>query len=157
MMHNHQKAYKVALLSLMLTIYFIISFGLFLATSYTINGAIIYIFLLLPFYVTLLLISWILVWGNRTKTAYINYRIWSIVLALQAATMLVAPGNCFGTKQGNRCYSNLQILFGGVPQSGSSSLPHWTLVEDAFLGLIAAYAVALLIAVISIQKSIRQE
>jgi hypothetical protein len=138
-----------------LTLYFCLSFILFLFTSNTINGGIVYLFLLLPFYGAVLLGWWIFVWKNRTKTGQINYWIWGIVLVLQVLTILVSPGNCFGAKQNARCYSNFQILIGDAPRTGPSNTPHWTLIEDAFLGLVPAYAVAVLVGLISTRKSIR--
>ncbi|MEO1144433.1 MAG: hypothetical protein AAFY26_02380 [Cyanobacteria bacterium J06638_22] len=143
-------------LGLVLTAYFLISFFLFFITSNTIMGAIVYLFLLLPFCAALLLAWWIVALQNRTKTARINYRIWSVVLALQIATMLVAPGNCFGAKQGDRCYSNLQILVGSAPRSGSSSLVHWRFVEDSFYGLAAAYGAAVLVGVVTAHRSMHE-
>lgn len=139
-----------------LTVYLCLSFTLFLTTSNTIIGGIIYFFLLLPFYGVVLLGWWVWVWKNRTKTAKIKYWIWSIVLVLQISTILASPGNCFGAKQGTRCYSNLQILLSDVPSTGPSSSPHWNQVEDAFLGLLAAYGVALVVGLsrTSIVKSI---
>lgn len=143
-------------LGVMLTIYICLSFILFLATSFTITGWIAYQFLLLPFYAVVLLGWWFFVWLNRTKTARIRCWIWSIVLALQVATILVAPGNCYGLKEGARCYSNLQILIGNVPSTGPSNSLHWELVEDAFLGLLAAYGVSLVVGLsgTSVAKSI---
>jgi hypothetical protein len=139
-----------------LTVYLFLSFALFLTTSNTIGGWIIYLFLLLPFYGIVLLGWWFFVLQNSTKTAKIKYWIWSIILVLQIATILTSPGNCFGIKQGNRCYSNLQILLGDVPSTGPSSSPHWNEVEDAFLGLLAAYGVALVVGLsrTSVAKSI---
>lgn len=125
------------------TLYVCLSFILFLLTSNTINGGIIYIFLLLPFYLIALLVYWLIIIQSPTKSGRIKYWIWSIVLALQIATMLTAPGNCYGTKQGERCYSNLQVLLSDIPRTGPSSAPHWSLVEDAFLGFVAAYILAL--------------
>ena len=144
-------------LGLVLTTYLLSSFLLFTITSTTINGAIVYIFLLLPFYTTILLAWWILALQNRTKTARINYRLWGIVLALQIATMLASPGNCFGVKQGDRCYSNLQILVGDAPRNGPGDLAHWNLVEDSFYGLAAAYGVAVLIGVVNTSKSMHED
>ena len=143
-------------LGLALTAYFLISFLLFFITSNTIIGAIVYLFLLLPICAAMLLGWWILALQNRTKAVRINYQIWGVVLALQIATMLVSPGNCFGAKQGDRCYSNLQILIGGAPRSGSSSLVHWRFVEDSFYGLAAAYGAAVLVGVVNAHKSMRE-
>lgn len=128
-----------------LTVYLGLSFVLFLIQSNTISGWSIYLFLLLPFYGIILVLGWSWVWKNRTQKAKIKYWIWGVVLVLQGATILTSPGNCFGVKQGSRCYSNLQILLGDVPKTGFSSSPHWTLVEDAFLGFLLAYGVALVI------------
>ncbi len=139
-----------------LTVYLCLSFALFITTSNTILGGIVYLFLLLPFYGIVLVGWWSFVWQNRTETAKIKYWIGGIVLVLQVATILASPGNCFGVKQGNRCYSNLQILLSDVPSTGSSSSPHWNQVEDAFLGLLAAYGVALVVGLsrTSVVKSI---
>ncbi|MBW4622630.1 MAG: hypothetical protein KME17_25145 [Cyanosarcina radialis HA8281-LM2] len=131
-----------------LTVYLGLSFVLFLATSNTIIGWIIYLFLLLPFYGIILLWWWFFVWQNRTKTARIKYWMWVLVLALQVTTILSSPGNCYRVKQGDRCYSNLQILLGNVPITGPGNSPHWNLIEDAFLGLVIAYGVALVVALL---------
>ncbi len=102
-----------------------------------------------------LLIWWIVILRNRTQRGRIRYWIWSIVLGLQVATILAAPGNCYEFKhcyefkQGARCYSNWQIVFGGVPATGPSTAPHWTLVEDAFGGLVVAYGMAVIAAMVS--------
>ena len=132
-----------------LTIYICLSFILFLTISFTIDGWIIYLLLLLPFYLVVLLTSWFFIIQNHDKTGQIKYWIWSIVLALQALTILASPGNCYGTKQGARCYSNLQILLSDVPRTGPSSAPHWVLIENAFLGFLAAYGLALVISILS--------
>ena len=128
-----------------LTVYFCLSFALFLAISNTIIGGIIYLFLLLPFYGIVLLGWWLFVWKNRTKRARIKYWIWSIVLALQVMTILASPGNCFNAKSGSHCYSNLQILIDNVPRTGPSNSPHWQLIEHAFPGLVVAYGVAVVV------------
>jgi hypothetical protein len=133
-----------------LTVYLGLSFVLFLAASNTIIGGIIYLFLLLPFYGIILLWWWFFVWQNPTKTARIKYWMWGLVLALQVTTILASPGNCYGVKQGDRCYSNLQILLGNVPLAGPGGSPHWNLVEDAFIGLLIAYGAALVVALSSI-------
>jgi hypothetical protein len=134
-----------------LTVYICLSFVLFLIRSNTISGAILYFFLLLPFYGVVLVAGWSWVWKNRAKTAKIKHWIWGIVLMLQGATVLTSPGNCFGIKQGSRCYSNLQILLGDVPNTGFSNSPHWTLVEDAFLGFLLAYGVVLVVGLTQIR------
>jgi len=136
-------AIKMVKLGWALTAYLFLSFILFLSASNTIAGGIIYLFILLPFYGIVLLGAWLFIGRNRTKTARIKYRIWIIVLALQVATILVSPGDCYGFKQGDRCYSNLQILISG------RNLPHWKLVEDAFLGFVLAYGVAVVVALFS--------
>lgn len=139
-----------------LTVYFCLSFILFFAASNTINGGIVYLFLLLPFYIIILIGWWFFVLLNRTKQARIDYRIWGLVLALQIATLLVSPGNCFGTKQGARCYSNVQILIENIPRTGPSEAPHWTLVEDSFFGFVVAYVVAVWRGLSLIEKSVER-
>ena len=129
----------------LLTVYLCLSLGLFIAASFTINGAIIYIFILPQFYGAVLLWWWLRVWQNRTKVGNLKQWIWHIVLALQILAMLVSPGNCFGAKQGDRCYSNLQILVSDVSRTGPNLAPHWTFVEDAFPGLVLAYGVAIVV------------
>ncbi|HIK14897.1 MAG TPA: hypothetical protein IGS53_06330 [Leptolyngbyaceae cyanobacterium M33_DOE_097] len=141
---------------LVLTIYFCLSAVLFLIASNTIIGAIIYFFLLLPFYVIALAWLWAIALQNRTQPPRIKYWIWGIVLALQVATILVSPGNCFRAKEGAPCYSNLQILLGNAPRSGPSDLPHWTLIEHAFPGLVVAYGVAILVGLWSVTKNRKQ-
>lgn len=131
------------------TAYILFSFSLFLAASNTISGGIVYLFLLLPFYGVVLLLTWIFIAKNRTRTVKIKYKIWGIVLLLQLAALLTSPGNCYGVKQGSRCYSNLQVLIENIPRTGYSNLPHWTLVEDAFLGFLLGYAIALLWGILS--------
>lgn len=66
-------------------------------------------------------------------------------MALQLATILTSPGNCFGAKQGDRCYSNLQVLAGNVSRTGQNNVSHWRLVEDAFPGFVIAYDVAMIV------------
>jgi hypothetical protein len=134
-------------LGFLLTLYLCLSFGLFLVTSFTVTAGILYLFLLLPFYGLLLLICWSVIWLNRSQTAKIKWGIWSLVLVLQIATILASPGNCYGVKQGDRCYSNLQVIVSNLPRTGPNSAPHWQLVEDAFPALLAGYGVALVIGV----------
>jgi hypothetical protein len=128
-----------------LTVYLCSSFTIFLITSFTITSWIVYLFLLLPFYGVVLLGCWAAIWRNRIKTGKINYSNWGVVLVLQSATILASPSNCFGVKQGSRCYSNLQTLLSEVPRTGFSSSPHWNQVEDAFPWLLATYALALVV------------
>lgn len=130
------------------TAYIFLSTALFLSSSFTINAWIVYGLTLLPLHAGVLLAGWIIVWRNRRKSVRIPYRIWIVVLLLNIATILASPGNCYGTKQGERCYSNLQILFGGVPKYGPSSLPHWGFVDNAFFGILFAYCVAVILGVI---------
>jgi hypothetical protein len=125
--------------------YLCCSFVVFLLLSNTLLGGIIYIFFLLPFYgVTLLWVAYF-VWCHRTQRARVQWWIWGIILALQIATMLASPGNCYGVKQGDRCYSNLQILVGSAASTGPNQVPHWTVIEDSFPGLVMAYGAALIV------------
>ncbi|MBM0745276.1 hypothetical protein JOY44_27785 (plasmid) [Phormidium sp. CLA17] len=140
---------------LVLTIYFCLSVVLFLIASNTIIGFIVYTVVLYPLYAIALAWLWTIVLQSRTKTFRIKYRIWSIALALQVATILMSPGNCFRAKDGAPCYSNLQILLGNAPRSGPSDIPHWTLVEHAFPGLLLAYGVAILVGLWSVAKNVK--
>uniref|UniRef100_B8HTT9 Uncharacterized protein n=1 Tax=Cyanothece sp. (strain PCC 7425 / ATCC 29141) TaxID=395961 RepID=B8HTT9_CYAP4 len=136
-------------LSWVFTAYLCLSFLIFLATSNTMLGWILYLFLLLPFFGFILLVWWLFAWQNRNKTARVKFWVWSIVLGLQVATIVVSPGNCYGFSQGNTCYSNFQILAGQAPPSGPSDAPHWKPIEDAFPGLLMAYGVAVLVGMVS--------
>jgi hypothetical protein len=141
---------------LLLTIYFCLSAVLFLIASPTIISAIVYFVLLYPLYAIALAWLWIIVLQNRSKTPRIKYWIWSIAFALQVVTILVSPGNCFRAKKGAPCYSNLQIFLGNAPRSGPSDIPHWTLVEHAFPGLLLAYGVAVLVGLWSVAKDVKR-
>lgn len=141
---------------LVLTIYFCLSAVLFLIASPTIISVIVYFVLLYPLYAIALAWLWIIVLQNHTKTLRIKYWIWSIALALQAVTILISPGNCFRAKEGAPCYSNLQILLGNAPRSGPGDIPHWTLVENAFPGLLLAYGVSVLVGVWSVAKNVKR-
>ncbi|MGD1942842.1 MAG: hypothetical protein ACFB0G_16165 [Leptolyngbyaceae cyanobacterium] len=132
----------------MLTAYCSVSFALFAIISNTLMGGLVYLFLLLPIYGLSVLAGWIFVWQYWGKTVQIKRRYWSVVLALQTLTCLTSPGNCFGVKQGDRCYSNLQILVGQASRSGMNTAPHWPLVEDAFYGLAIAYSIALIVSLV---------
>jgi hypothetical protein len=142
-------------LGLLLTIYLCLSFGLFLTTSFTVTAGILYLFLLLPFYGILWLGCWIYIWQNRSKTAKLKRWIWGLVLTLQIVTILASPGNCYGVKKGDRCYSNLQVLIGNLAKEGPNTAPHWQLLEDAFPGFLAAYGAALLAAVLKTKVGVR--
>lgn len=131
----------------LLTLYLGASLILFMVASNTINGAIIYLLALLPIYGAVLIVGWILAWQRRHQPLRLHYGLWGVVLALQLATLLTSPANCFRAKEGARCYSNLQVLVGSVPRTGESSAPHWILVEDAFPGVLIAYDVALILGV----------
>ncbi|MCM1981725.1 hypothetical protein [Lyngbya confervoides] len=124
------------------TLYLAVSFILFLMASNTILGAIAYLFLLLPFYGILLILCWLLAWRHRGNSVTVKRWIWGLVLGLQVLTLLASPGNCFSFKQGDRCYSNLQILAGRASRSGPQTIPHWHIVEDAFPALLVAYGVS---------------
>ncbi|WP_071527308.1 hypothetical protein [Nodosilinea nodulosa] len=128
------------------TIYIFVSFFLFLMTSFTSLGWIVYGLIILPIYAAILLVWWLMVWQNPTKGVRIRYWIWSIVLVLQVSTILASPGNCYGWTQGANCYSNLQIFLGDVPRSGSSNIPHWKPLENNFPVLALAYGVSLVVA-----------
>ncbi len=144
-------------LALPLTIYIFVSFILFFAASNTITGGIFYLFLLLPFYGTILVAWWLTSWQNRRKIFQLrSFKYWivGIVLFLQIATLLVSPANCYGFKQGSRCYSNLQVMLSDVPRSGFSDAPHWELVEDSFLIFLLAYMVSLATGLSVIGKSV---
>lgn len=135
-------------LGLFLTLYLVCSFLLFLSSSFTVASGIFYLFLLLPFYGILWLGCWIFIWKHRSNTAKLKAWMWGLVLALQLLTILSSPGNCYGFKQGDRCYSNLQIFVENLPRTAPNTVPHWKLVEDAFPGLLAAYGIALLLAIL---------
>jgi hypothetical protein len=132
------------------TAYVCLSFILFLVVSNTIPGFIFYFLLLLPFYVLTTALWWVFVWQNRTKVGQINYWVWSVVIGLQIATLLASPGNCYGFKQGSSCYSNLQILLGGVAQNTPSQLPHWPFVESAFPFLLIIYGISIIFGLSSV-------
>ena len=143
-------------LALPLTIYVFLSFILFFVVSNTIAGGIFYLFLLLPFYVTIVLAWWLASWQNRHKRFNLgNFKYWilGVVLALQVATLLVSPANCYGIKQGSRCYSNLQVVLSNVPRSGASNAPHWEQVEDSFVGFLLAYMISLATGLLVIGRS----
>ena len=130
-------------LGLLWTGYLIISFAVFLLTSFTIIGGIAYIFLLLPFYGLLLFFGWLKIIQNKNKTPHFKELIWIVVFILQISVIATAPGNCYLAKQGESCYSNLQIMAGKAPSYGASDVPHWTIIENAFFGMLPAYAIAL--------------
>ncbi len=135
------------------TLYLGFSFILFLIASNTIIGAIIYMMQLLPFYGIILIFSWIHILQERSIKVHIPYRMWSLVFVLQVATILTSPGNCFGAKQGEQCYSNLQVWFDSVPRLGPSNVPHWQLVENAFPGLLFAYGVSVALSLLKTWKA----
>ncbi len=139
---------KALSFAFMLTAYCSVSFVLFAIISFTLIGWIVYLFLFLPIYGLSVVAGWIFVWRYGGKTVRIKRGYWSVVLALQTLTCLTSPGNCFGVKQGDRCYSNLQILVGQASRSGMNTVPHWPLVEDAFYGLAIAYSVALIVSLV---------
>lgn len=130
-------------LGLLLTAYLCLSLIVFFLTSNTIIGAIVYFYLLLPLYGVVLLGGWVFIWQHRTQAARVRWWIWIVILALQIGVILSSPGNCYGAKQGDRCYSNLQILAGNASRSGSNDSPHWKLVEDSFPAWVIAYDIAL--------------
>ncbi len=135
-----------------LTAYLCLSALLFLITSNTLLGGIVYIFFILPIFAVLGLGWWIVVWRNPQGRVRLKYWLWAIVLGLQVVTIAVSPGNCFGVKQGDRCYSNLQIVLTNLERNGPNQAEHWPLVEDAFPGFALAYTVALVVAVSSVEK-----
>ncbi|AFY37584.1 hypothetical protein Lepto7376_1228 [[Leptolyngbya] sp. PCC 7376] len=135
-------------LGLLWTGYLILSFVIFLLASFTINGWIVYIFVLLPLYGLILLFGWLRLLKHRNERAQFSHGRWLTVIVLQIAVLLTSPGNCYMANQGARCYSNFQILFDNVPQSGMVlNAPHWIIVEDSFYGFVLAYCVALIIGV----------
>ncbi|MDA0672095.1 MAG: hypothetical protein O3C67_00095 [Cyanobacteria bacterium] len=125
--------------------YLCLSLVIFFGVSNTVLSGIFYIFFLLPLYGVVLLGAWYFIWRYRTRRARVKWWIWGVVLGLQIATLLASPGNCYNVKQGDRCYSNLQILVSDIPRTGASTAPHWPWVEDAFPGLLFAYGTGLFI------------
>ncbi|OKH13783.1 hypothetical protein [[Limnothrix rosea] IAM M-220] len=142
-------------LGLAWTAYLILSFAIFLGLSNTLHAAIAYIFLLAPFYGVIGIIGGAISLKNRHKIPIFNRVIWIIIFILQSLISLTAAGNCYNFKQGSPCYSNLQILIGNAPRFGASDIPHWIIVEHAFFGFLAAYAVALVMGVWSTKFKIR--
>lgn len=136
-------ATPVLKISLLLTAYMGLSFALFLGISNTLIGGIVYLFWLLPLYGALLLGIWILAFRHRQKLARMKVWLWLVIGVLQMATLLTSPGNCYGVKQGDRCYSNLQILASDVSRTGPNDATHWSLIEDGFAGLAIAYGLTL--------------
>lgn len=134
--------------ALTLTAYCSVSFVLFAIMSNTLMGGLVYLFLFLPLYGLSVVAGWVFAWQYWSKTVRFRSGYWGSVLTLQILTCLTSPGNCFGVKQGDRCYSNLQILVGQASRSGMNTVPHWPLVEDAFYGLAIAYSAALIVSLV---------
>ena len=101
--------------------YLCLSLVIFFGVSNTVLSGIFYIFFLLPLYGVVLLGAWYFIWRYRTRRARVKWWIWGVVLGLQIATLLASPGNCYNVKQGDRCYSNLQILVSDMPPTGHGS------------------------------------
>jgi hypothetical protein len=131
----------------LLTGYCLLSLVLFLATSFTTLGWIIHGFILIPLYGLVVLIWWLVAAQIPARTVRLRRGLWAVVLVLQLATILASPGNCYAWKQGNRCYSNLQVLMGRAPAGGSSRAPHWSLVENNFHTMALAYGASVVLAV----------
>ena len=123
--------------------YLFVSLAIFLLLSFTINGWIVYGLFLLPCYGLALIVGWLRLLKHRHQTARFKHGVWLTIMALQMGVVLTSPGNCYMAKQGASCYSNLQIFFGNVPRLGATTVPHWTIAEHAFYGLLVAYAIAL--------------
>jgi hypothetical protein len=130
-----------------LTGYVLVSFVLFLATSFTTLGWILYVLILLPIYAVIVLARWLSLGRNHGDRVRTRIWIWPVVLVLQVAVLLTSPGNCYGWSQGDRCYSNLQIVMGQAPRSGPSKLARWKPVENSFHLFILAYGASLALAV----------
>ena len=75
--------------------------------------------------------------------------IWTMILPLQLAIMVVSPGNCYGWKQGKVCYSNIQLWVEHLPRDTTLNVPYWVIGDGVFVGifLIMIYAALLFFAV----------
>lgn len=132
-----------------LTAYLLISLIVLFATSFTTLGWIIHGLILLPIFLIVLVVWWLIAGQTRASRVRIRSWTWAIVLLLQVATILVSPGNCYGWSQGKSCYSNLQILMNQAPATGPGKMAPWTSIGSHVHTVALAYAGSVVLAVAS--------
>lgn len=131
-------------------LYLVLSFVIYLTTSFTIAAWLLYIGVLAPFYLlcTVYVIS--LATTKRHAIVRFNRPNLLLLLGIQGLMVLASPASCYGWKQGQRCYSLLQTWFVHIftdetLNSFTHTVPRWDLMEPAFLALMGGYIIAMIV------------
>ncbi len=138
------------------SLYLVVSFGLLMSVN-TLPAALIYTFLLLPFQVVCGAYGvGVAITHRRRLLVKLKYFGWALLA--QGTTFLSSPASCDGFKQGERCYSLVQLWatqgfqFQKTPLLDPTT-PHWRGVEILFLPSLAFYAFSLIRLLIHLRPS----
>ncbi|TAD76251.1 MAG: hypothetical protein EA001_12575 [Oscillatoriales cyanobacterium] len=134
--------------------YLLFSTILFMGSSFTMLAWIVYLFLLLPVYGGLLIVLLTLTHRYRGWRLRVRSPLAIITGMTQILAIITSPGNCYGFKQGNQCYSLAQVWWGNVGEiSFQNQPPHWTAIEQAFYPLLAIHVAMLLLTTVTLRRS----
>jgi hypothetical protein len=130
------------------SIYMLVSLGIAFGVN-TIPAVLIYTFLLLPF--QLICIAYAIAFGyrHRHQSCQINLRLLGLAVLCQGLMVLTSPASCYGFKQGDSCYSLLQMLTANVVAGRSlgtlldPTTPHWHWLERLFPVMLLGYGVVM--------------
>jgi hypothetical protein len=136
--------------------YLLLSTLLFMGSSFTMLAWIVYLFFLLPFYGFLILLLAALTSRYRGYRLQVKPLFLVLVLVSQILAIIVSPGNCYGFKQGNQCYSLAQVWWGNLGEiSFQNQPPHWSAIEQSFLPLLVIYGFLLVLSISTLKRSNR--
>jgi hypothetical protein len=136
--------------------YLLLSTLLFMGSSFTMLAWIVYLFFLLPFYGFLILLLAALTSRYRGYRLQVKPLFLILVLVSQTLAIIVSPGNCYGFKQGNQCYSLAQVWWGNLGEiSFQNQPPHWSAIEQSFLPLLVIYGFLLVLSISTLKRSNR--
>lgn len=134
--------------------YILFSTILFMGSSFTMLAWIVYLLFLLPFYGGLLIGVLALTSRYRGHRLQVRSSFAIITVIAQMLAVITSPGNCYGFKQGNQCYSLAQVWWGNVGEiSFQNQPPHWTVIEQAFYPLLAIHIAMLVVTTATLRRS----
>lgn len=123
--------------------YVVVSFIVYLTTSFSSLAWIIAFFSLLPFYGVCII--WAIIAVIKKRNARVRYyrAFIPLILILQSAKILSSPASCYGWSGGNSCYSLLQLLLDPANlRTLSNTPPHWLTIESIFPVALILYMIS---------------
>jgi hypothetical protein len=130
--------------AILFSLYVVVSTVLCFGVANTIGAAIFYLPLVVPLYGLSLVMMLVLGITKRRHAIRFSRSLVYCVLGLQALMVLSSPANCFGMKQGDPCYSFVQLWFVRLfttetVETMHLTVLHWTWIEQSFPVFVLLY------------------